>query len=222
MRLVTRLALTAVLLTALVLPALAGGTPVDLPSGETVVLMHPGVDGVRAPRAVRSRMVAPRYPSNADRFPGGSRVTVAAMILTDGSLGQLEVLGASHPNLGYEEAAKDAVGRWTFKPGRLDGQPVTSYQIYTIEFPDRLTALDQGSSMGPEKLFDPANTFFMSTGGAGGIAGSSSGNASTLTFGNGSRGSVASRPPYQTGQLTDRSNSGQFVGTTDWAARNGR
>ncbi|MBD3869019.1 MAG: energy transducer TonB, partial [Acidobacteria bacterium] len=89
--------------------------PVDLPNGETVTLMHPGVDGVEAPYAVRSRIVAPRYPSRADRFPGGSSVTVAAMILADGSLGQLEVLGASHPDMGYEEAATDAVSRWTSK-----------------------------------------------------------------------------------------------------------
>lgn len=220
MRTFARSILSGFLLGILVVPALAAGTEVDLPSGKTVMLMHPGVDGVVAPQVVRSRLVAPAYPERAGRITGGSTVTIAVMILADGSLGQLEVLGASHPNLGYEESAKNAVSRWAFRPARLNGEPVASYQIYAIEFPDRLTTLDRGHSLEIERLFDPTRTFFATTGPvSGSIAGMSGGTTTPLAMGNGTRVGIAPIPPYATGQLTDQTNSGRYIGTTDWAAQ---
>ncbi len=225
MRIFTRLALMILLLAALAFPALAAGTPVDLPSGETVMLMHPGVDGVEAPWAVRSRMIAPRYPDHAERLTGGTSVTVAVLVLADGSLGQVEVIEARDPGRGYEEAAKNAVSRWTFRPGRLDGEPVNSYQMYSIEFPEPLLAFSSTAMMSLSLSGNPSDTFLLSqlpgqTGMSGGSA-SAAGN-STMGFRNGARVRVASTPQFVTGQLTDLNNRGRDVGTTGLAAKNGR
>ena len=109
--------------------ALAGRQVDERIEGE---LMSPGVDGVTAPKTKRT--VRPDYPRKAwdDGFEGS--VTALVEVRGDGSVGQVEVLHASAPGVGFEDATIDAVSKWRYKPARRDGEKVDSYAFVRLHF----------------------------------------------------------------------------------------
>jgi TonB family protein len=90
-------------------------------------------------RLVPESRVTPEYPpaALAARFDGS--VTVEAQVRADGTVGDVLVTESSHPGIGFEEAAADAVQRWQFEPARLAGDPVESYQLYRLHFRSGVT-----------------------------------------------------------------------------------
>lgn len=77
---------------------------------------------------------APEYPPIAIRAGRSGRVVLRAVIDTDGAVGEIQVVQAPRPDLGLVAAALEAVSRWTFEPGRLDGRPVAVSMTVIVDF----------------------------------------------------------------------------------------
>jgi TonB family protein len=86
------------------------------------------------PFVISGSRVMPAYPPAALAASFEARVTVAALINEDGSIGVVEVVDTTRPNLGFEEAALGAIKQWRFAPATLDDKPVMSVWAYTFCF----------------------------------------------------------------------------------------
>jgi TonB family protein len=107
----------------------------QLPDGTTMEVMHPGVDGVTRPMARADAAIAPAYPQLPRPLGEDSSVVMAVLVDVRGEPIVLDVLEASHPGYGFEDAAADAVFKWKFDPAEMDGEPVTSYTKVRVKFP---------------------------------------------------------------------------------------
>ena len=78
--------------------------------------------------------VSPEYPpaALAARFDGS--VLLAVVIKADGSVGEVEVMESTRPNLGFEDAAITALKQWRFDPAIHDGDAVDSVAAYQLDF----------------------------------------------------------------------------------------
>ncbi len=86
-------------------------------------------EGVMAARLVRR--VQPDYPRIAQLMHLAGTVRLRAIIGTDGTVQQLEVL-SGNPVLA--RAAVEAVRQWRYEPTRLDGRPVEVETSITVTF----------------------------------------------------------------------------------------
>ena len=68
--------------------------------------------------------VVPEYPVKAREQRAGGHVTVDAIVLKNGSIGNICVIHASRPGVGFEQAAINAVSQWRYKPATKNGVPV--------------------------------------------------------------------------------------------------
>lgn len=80
-----------------------------------------GDPGVTAPVAVKQ--VRPRYPSGSSQGESSWVVLLDAVVLADGTVGEVTVT-KSGGKAAYDEAAVEAARQWTFKPGRREGRAV--------------------------------------------------------------------------------------------------
>ena len=81
---------------------------------------------------VATSKVDPAYPADALRDNVEGTVTLYAVIHIDGSVGGIKVLGSVDPRL--DEAAAKALGRWRFRPGTKNGEPVELEAVVLIPF----------------------------------------------------------------------------------------
>jgi TonB family protein len=86
------------------------------------------------PLLIKSSRVAPDYPPAALAARYGASVTVAAHVLADGTVADTQVMNSTRPNLGFEEAAADAISQWRFHPATQDGDVVESISVFTLDF----------------------------------------------------------------------------------------
>lgn len=86
--------------------------------------------GPSEPQPILESQKLPEFPpaAKAGRFSGV--VMLEAVVLADGSVGEVKVLGCTRPKVGFEEAAVTAVKAWLFRPGTRDGVPVE----FTLKF----------------------------------------------------------------------------------------
>ncbi len=89
---------------------------------------------VTNPSLIPHSKVAPVYPELARVARLSGRVIVRAVILEDGTVGEIEVLQCNRPGVGFEEAAIDAITRWRYEPARLYGEPIDVYFTVMVEF----------------------------------------------------------------------------------------
>jgi len=89
----------------------------------------PVSSGVMAARRIHT--VQPEYPAIARMIHLAGTVQLRAVIATDGSVRNLEVVGGN-PILA--KAAVDAVRQWRYQPTLLSGKPVEVETIVTVEF----------------------------------------------------------------------------------------
>jgi TonB family protein len=61
-------------------------------------------------------------------------VILMAQIYEDGSVGEAEILEVNRPNLGFEEAAIDALCKWRYDPARRGNAPIEVYFTVFVEF----------------------------------------------------------------------------------------
>lgn len=78
-------------------------------------------------------MPAPRYPAQAARRGLGGTVRVRADVGSDGVPTAVAVVDSSGTRE-LDRAALDAVRRWRFRPGQVDGKPVPGSVVVPIEF----------------------------------------------------------------------------------------
>lgn len=115
--------------------AMAPPWEVDLPPWPAPAETPPrlaGRDGVGQPRLIESR--PPVYPDAArvERYEGS--VLLQIVVESDGSVGRIEVLRASHEGVGFEEAAREAVSRWRYTPATKNGSAVPVFLTVNVDF----------------------------------------------------------------------------------------
>jgi protein TonB len=82
---------------------------------------RPG-NGVMSPRLLRE--VKPNYTADAMRAKIQGVVWLEAVVLQDGSVGQVRVTRSLDPTFGLDQEAERTVKKWLFAPGTRLGQPV--------------------------------------------------------------------------------------------------
>ncbi|MHB8679204.1 MAG: energy transducer TonB [Rudaea sp.] len=98
----------------------------------------PPVAAIPAPAAVTTpaqllKSVAPSYPPEAFRSRRQGWVEVQFTITADGKVTNAKVTNAQ-PSRIFDQAALEAVRRWTFKPRMVDGKAVEEQATRRIEF----------------------------------------------------------------------------------------
>ena len=76
--------------------------------------------------------VDPRYPESARRLKQSGEVVLRAVVEANGTIGKIDVL--SPGTFGMSEAAVEAVKRWTYRPARVNGQPVAVWKVIRVRF----------------------------------------------------------------------------------------
>jgi len=93
-----------------------------------------GVGDVTNPVLIPETKVQPDYPELARVARLEGSVILQAIIHEDGSVGNLEILRCNRPNMGFEDAAVDAVRQWRYEPATQNGRPVEVYFTVFVEF----------------------------------------------------------------------------------------
>jgi protein TonB len=70
------------------------------------------------------RDVKPRYTAEAMRARVEGAVLLRAIVHTDGTVRNVQVVRSLDPVFGLDEAAMSAARQWLFRPGRMAGLPV--------------------------------------------------------------------------------------------------
>jgi len=73
---------------------------------------------------VLTKEVAPVYTAEAKEKRIQGVVRVDAVVLTDGTVGEVTVTKSLDQKYGLDEQAITCVKQWQFKPGTKDGKPV--------------------------------------------------------------------------------------------------
>ena len=89
---------------------------------------RPG-NGVETPRPIRE--IKPRYTAEAMRAKVQGAVWLEAVVLPDGSVGEVRVVRSLDRNFGLDDEAIKAAKQWRFMPGTRFGEPVAV--LVTIE-----------------------------------------------------------------------------------------
>jgi len=107
------------------------GTPAPPPIGNTGPLIA-GVGGVSNP--VLLDKIQPIYPELARKAGIQGKVFLQAIVNDDGSVQNVSVLSCTAPDLGFEDAAIEAVRQWRYKPGEQNGRPVDVFFNVAVDF----------------------------------------------------------------------------------------
>ena len=81
-----------------------------------------GMGGVTSPRLLRK--VDPEYTDQAMHAKVQGRVALEAVVLADGSVGDVKVIRSLDPTFGLDRNAIKAVRQWRFAPGTRQGRPI--------------------------------------------------------------------------------------------------
>lgn len=76
----------------------------------------------------------PNYPPDAVRAKIQGEVWVDAVVLPDGTVGEVRVVRSLDATFGIDEEARRTAKRWTFRPGTRQGQPVPVLVTIAIQF----------------------------------------------------------------------------------------
>jgi len=93
-----------------------------------------GAEGVTLPVLIAETKIKPDYPELARVARIEGRVILQAIVLKDGSVGELEILNCNRPGMGFEEAAAEAVTQWRYKPAMQRGKAVDVYFTVRVDF----------------------------------------------------------------------------------------
>jgi protein TonB len=103
------------------------------PEAPPPAVVEEGTPGLILPRALPGRP-QPEYPWLAVRSRVAGTVILRAVITADGSVESIELIETSQPDLGFSEAAIEAVSAWRYEPGLLDGRPVAVALNVVVSF----------------------------------------------------------------------------------------
>lgn len=101
------------------------------PQGDTIARV--GQVGVEPP--VFTKRVPPEYPERAVKIKLQGYVILEAVLRKDGSVDDIKVLrGLGKGKFGFEEAATQALKRWQFLPGKVNGRPADVRMTLKVDF----------------------------------------------------------------------------------------
>ena len=118
---------TAGLFSLLILLAACGGdpsgptAPSPSPSAPPTTVYEPG-NGVSIPTLVRE--VKPSYTAQAVAARIQGTVLISAVVLADGTVGEVTIVRSLDTVYGLDAQAVNAVKQWLFNPGQKDGVAV--------------------------------------------------------------------------------------------------
>ena len=93
-----------------------------------------GIDSVSNPTLIPESKVDPVFPEDARRERASGQVILSAIVRSNGSVDSIVVIQCNNPGLGFEEAAREAVRHWRYRPGTKNGQPVDVLFTIVIDF----------------------------------------------------------------------------------------
>jgi TonB family protein len=93
------------------------------------VIRAPVSQGVSGGQLVHR--VPPVYPAQARLLRLEGKVTLAAIVMEDGTVRDVKIVDG--PSV-FAESARDAVKLWRYKPFELDGKPVKNEIAISIDF----------------------------------------------------------------------------------------
>jgi TonB family protein len=114
----------------------------DAPPAVAPVTVEEFGNGAFRPTPNDPRVVPPKllqqvpavYTTAAVRARIVGSVEVDAVVLPDGTVGQVRVVKSLDKATGMDDQALGAVREWTFKPGTLDGKPVAMIMSIAVTF----------------------------------------------------------------------------------------
>jgi TonB family protein len=109
------------------------GIPDGPPQQEGDTIARVGQVGVEPP--VFTRRVSPKYPERAVKIKLQGYVILEAILRKDGSVDDIKVLrGLGKGKFGFEEEAMNALQKWEFLPGKVNGNPADVRMTLKIDF----------------------------------------------------------------------------------------
>lgn len=93
-----------------------------------------GAEGVTLPELIPESKIKPDYPELARVARIEGRVILQAIVLKDGTVGELEILSCNRPGMGFEESAVAAVAKWRYRPAMQGSKPVDVYFTVRVDF----------------------------------------------------------------------------------------
>lgn len=109
------------------------GIPDGPPEAAVDTVARVGQTGVEPP--VFTKRVPPKYPERAVKIKLQGYVILEAILRRDGSVDDIKVLrGLGKGKFGFEEEAKEALQKWQFLPGKVNGNPADVRMTLKIDF----------------------------------------------------------------------------------------
>jgi TonB family protein len=93
-----------------------------------------GSSGVTLPVLIEDSRTVPVYPELARNARIESQVVLRVTVKADGTVGDATVVKCDRPDMGFEEAAIEAVEQWRYEPARTGGKAVDVYITVVIDF----------------------------------------------------------------------------------------
>jgi protein TonB len=78
--------------------------------------------------------VRPNYTSEAMRAKVQGEVVIEAVVLPDGTVGEVKIVRSLDTNFGLDEEALKAARQWRFRPGTRFGDPVAVLVTIALTF----------------------------------------------------------------------------------------
>jgi TonB family protein len=124
-------------------PPPAGQTPTPAPTPDTAPqeVYTPSQARLSPPRIVST--VKPGYTAEAVRARIQGSVRLRAVVESDGTVSNVEVLNSLDKMYGLDQAAIDALKQWRFEPGTLESRPVRVQIAVELTFTLRDTPIRQ-------------------------------------------------------------------------------
>lgn len=170
-------------------------------------------EGVTAPYLIPTSRVAPQYPAAAFDARMEGHVTVAALVLKDGSVDYVEALDTSAPSLGFEKAAIDAVRQWRFEPGQFEGEAIDAFAVVRLSFRRTTGAYPTGfvtAAFAPPEMLGASIVADMTSPSSGAVAASGSMMSSVMD---------PERGPYHPRIPPNLGPGGSYARTDWWPSR---
>lgn len=109
------------------------GIPDAPPEPQSNTIARVGEVGVEQP--IFTKRVQPEYPPRAIKIKLQGYVILEAILRKDGTVDDVKVLrGLGKGKFGFEEAAMDALKKWEFLPGKVNGRPADVRMTLKIDF----------------------------------------------------------------------------------------
>jgi protein TonB len=106
----------------------AAPPPPPKPVERQVVRTPPSTQGRGA------RITKPDYPPASRRAGEEGTVTLSALVLESGKIGDIKIVKSSGFEKLDEAAVKDVQRNWRFVPGKEDGKPVSMWHTFQVTF----------------------------------------------------------------------------------------